>query len=160
MISSQLTAENWKKFWSKVQFTNGCWNWTTRSGILKYYGCISFNHKQYKAHILSYEYFYGQSVPPGLEVCHHCDNAPCVNPEHLFVGTHAQNLADASAKGRTPRGSRDGNSKLKEDDIPNIRALSAEGVSGIAIGKWYGVDPSTIYKILWGKRWRHVPPIS
>lgn len=155
-VTSPLTPDFWKKFWSKVRFTETCWLWTTESGIpWTDYGRIQFECQDYRAPTLSYEYFYGRA-PEGLEICHRCDNPPCVNPEHLFVGTHAQNIADAVAKGRALRGSRNGKTNLTEDDVLTIRALHVERVSGCAIARWYGVDPTTIYKILWRKRWGHV----
>ncbi len=152
-----FTPEQWAKFWSRVLFTDRCWIWITRRGSpWNGYGCIYVDGIKYRSHVLSHEYFIGP-VQTGLEVCHHCDNKPCVNPAHLFLGTHAENCADAAAKGRMPRGSRAARAKLTEEDIPIIRAMRAGGVSTQEIGIRYGVDRSAIYKILWRRRWRHVP---
>jgi hypothetical protein len=77
---------------------NGCWVWTGRVNH-KGYGKISWNGKESRVHRVVYEHFRG-SVPEGLQVCHHCDNPPCCNPEHLFAGTALDNEWDKIAKGR------------------------------------------------------------
>ena len=135
--------------------SDGCWIYTR--GLKKGYGSMYTTPKKYmQAHRFSYEYFNGP-IPEGMEVCHECDNPSCVRPDHLFLGTHKQNYADAAAKGRLVRGSRQWNSKLTEADIPNIRALHAEGITAKSIAQWYGIGPGAIKKIINGRRWKHVP---
>lgn len=87
-------------FWEKVEIRDGnrCWSWvgsTDQHG----YGLVDFRTQRVRAHRLSYEMHYGP-IPDGMVVCHACDNPNCTNPNHLFLGTQAENMQDASRKGR------------------------------------------------------------
>lgn len=148
-----------QSFLSKVHFNqDGCWVWTggkTGGKSGDGYGYLEWNDRTVYAHRFSYAYFVGQ-IPSGLCVLHHCDNPPCVRPDHLFLGTRADNHADAAAKGRSTRGSKQWNSKLKDSDIVNIRALRSEGVRVKNIAQWYGVNEFAIYKILNKTNWKHI----
>jgi hypothetical protein len=90
-------ASTLQRFWAKVAVGPGCWEWT--AGTQYGYGRFVLGGRTFKAHRLSYEISVGV-IPDGLKVLHHCDNPPCVNPAHLFVGTHADNVRDREAKGR------------------------------------------------------------
>jgi hypothetical protein len=84
-------------FWSKVSKSDDCWEWTshrTRDG----YGYFSFRGRAYLAHRFSWELANGQAIGPGLVMCHRCDHPPCVRPDHLFPGTHADNMHDRHVK--------------------------------------------------------------
>jgi hypothetical protein len=103
-------------------------------------------------------------IPEGLHVCHHCDNPPCVNPAHLFLGTRSDNMRDMVAKGRhvastnpgtMARGSRQGLSKLTEQDVADIRERYAPG-NGVVLAREYGVHPRTIMRAVNGFTWGHV----
>jgi hypothetical protein len=86
------------KFESHIVKTDSCWIWNGplfKSG----YGRISNREKKLRAHRVSYEFYVGP-IPDGLNVLHRCDNPLCVNPDHLFVGTHLDNMKDMEAKGR------------------------------------------------------------
>jgi len=111
-----------------------------------------------RAHRVAWTLFRGE-IPPGLFVCHHCDVHGCVNPDHLFLGTHAENQADRKRKGRGVRGERCWNAKLQAGQVRVIKALLAQGVvTQAAIARRFGVAASTISGIQRGESWRHVPP--
>lgn len=97
----EYTPKELKKFWSKVDKSGGptaCWIWTgIKSG--GGYGGMLFGGKERLAHRISYE-LANDEIPPGLCICHHCDNRICVNPSHLFMGTHQDNMRDMVWKGR------------------------------------------------------------
>jgi hypothetical protein len=94
-----------QRFWSKVNKTDGCWLWTAGK-FATGYGSFSLNHhKTIKAHRFSYALAYGP-IPDSLFVCHRCDVRACVRPDHLFLGTPADNMHDRDRKGRAMKGDR------------------------------------------------------
>jgi hypothetical protein len=107
-----------------------------------------------------WELEYGE-VPDGLLVCHRCDNRACVNPAHLFLGTHRDNTADMIAKGRKNQASVAGTAnpraRLTEDQVREIRAELRRGVGPTELGKRYGVGHGTITSIKSGKNWSSIP---
>jgi hypothetical protein len=87
-----------KRFLSKVSKSDGCWEWTASKQTYGY-GKMWFNGRLECAHRISFILFKGE-IPKGIFVCHVCDNPPCVNPEHLFLGTVGDNIRDMVKKGR------------------------------------------------------------
>jgi len=133
-----------ERFWIKVNKSGDCWEWIAakhKDG----YGHIKVMGKMVLAHRLSYELLVGE-IPEGLCVCHHCDNPPCVNPRHLFLASHAENMADRDKKGRQ------GVTKLTSDDVFRIRELSGK-LTQEKIGLMFGVTQTNISQILSGKTW-------
>jgi hypothetical protein len=96
-------------------------------------------------------------LPATAFVCHRCDNPPCVNPEHLFLGTRKDNTEDAISKNRFARGERSGQSKLTTEQVITIRSLAKSGVSGHKIATQFNVHFVTVYKIIRRVTWKHVP---
>lgn len=86
------------RFWANVDKSGDCWTWTA-GRYPTGYGMFGVNRVPRGAHRVSWELTHGP-IPAGLEVCHSCDNPPCVRPSHLWLGTHRQNIEDAGRKGR------------------------------------------------------------
>jgi len=154
--SDCITPKVIARFWSKVDARGGpdaCWAWIgakDRAG----YGRLRSQRNQgdFIAHRLSWEFHRG-GIPNGLWVLHHCDNPPCVNPAHLFLGTCADNIADRNAKGRTAAGSRVAQSKLLEGEVEDIRAALGRKELRRVIAARFGVSPGTIDCIAAGRTW-------
>lgn len=141
------------KLFERLAITDeGCWEFLGgRTGAN--YGMVSMGSRNLRgAHVLAYEYF-NEPVPDGLQVLHKCDNPPCCNPDHLFVGTLQDNKDDEVAKGRHAYGERVGNHKLTEEDVHEIRELLSQGYSLASIGRAFDVTKQAIYWIREGKNW-------
>jgi hypothetical protein len=96
-------------------------------------------------------------IADGLLVCHHCDNPRCVNPDHLFLGTQKENLADRDAKGRGIEGTKNGKNKLTPEDVGTIRrAVFARHGDLTRLARQYGVTATTVSYIRQGRIWRHL----
>lgn len=130
---------------------SGCWLWTAsvdRGG----YGQFHMSGKCAKSHRASYQLYVGP-LDPSLHVCHKCDTPSCVNPEHLFLGTDADNLSDMSAKGRSPRGTRNGHTSLSEDDV---RAIRSDTRAQHVIAAAYSIHQTTVSYIKRRATWAHI----
>lgn len=139
-----------------------CWLWCgSRPGGR--YGHVFAWGKARGAHRVAYclEHAMPLADISDLSVCHRCDNEGCVNPSHLFLGTHQDNMRDMAIKGRqTPkdqRGELNEVAKLRERDIPAIRAAYAKGATCTQLGGRYGVHRRTISDVVRRKTWAHVP---
>lgn len=151
-----------KRFWDKVDKSGACWTWTAcrdACGYGQFYigRAAAVRRRTERAHRQAWKLSRG-SIPYGLHVLHRCDNPACVNPSHLFLGTHRDNMDDMHAKGRGRKahGERYPQAKLREQDIRDIRAKYAIGYSQRAIGQAYGVSHATVGRIVLGQRWAHV----
>lgn len=143
------------RFWSKVDVTgpDDCWEWqASLSG--GGYGQYWLDNRQLKAHRVAWTLENGE-IPEGLCVCHHCDNPRCVNPSHLFLGTHRDNVIDGINKGRTHIGVKNGNSKLDENDVKQIRVFANLGKTQREIGRIFGISKTHAGQIIRRERWNH-----
>lgn len=111
------------------------------------------------AHRVSYEAHIGP-IPQGLSVLHRCDNPPCVNPSHLFLGTIADNNADMAAKGRAVQGVRQHCAKLTPDAVRKIRSLGDAGMPQREVASRFGIAQSTARDIIIRRSWRSVPELT
>lgn len=172
MIAPELQA----RFWPNVNKAPGqgprgdCWLW---AGGRDSYGygtfCVPVSRKV-KAHRTIWNLEHGD-IPKGLCVLHRCDTPACVNPQHLFLGTDADNMADRDAKGRTAKGDRSGSrmhpekvcrgeavntAKLTSQKVLRIRELIDAGMSLTGIGLEFGITKNSVWKIKTGINWKHV----
>ena len=134
---------------------SGCWLWTAHVNW-RGYGGIQNNGRNFKAHRVSWELHNGP-IPLGSQVLHRCDVPSCVNPGHLFLGSHQDNMDDKVAKGRQsyklPLGEAHGRAKLNAEQVLGIR--SASGPLRVIAAR-FGVGLAQIGKIRSGKAWKHL----
>lgn len=135
---------------------SGCLEWD-RAIFHSGYGQLTVNYKTTLAHRYAWLLLKGE-IPEGMHVCHKCDNRRCCNVEHLFLGTHSDNMQDKVRKGRSTdiKGELNPMSKLKEDDVQLIRLLRASGNSCQKIGELYDMSYRSVWRICKGQRWKHV----
>ncbi len=138
-------------FWGKVIKGPGCWLWT---GATNHGGYGVFGTKpQWRAHRMAYVLDVGPT-PKGHMILHACDRPRCVRPNHLWVGTHAENMRDMSKKQRR-HGSTNPKAKLTEVDVLEIRAARSHSTAP-QLADTYSVSTHTIYSV-WGRHtWTHI----
>ncbi len=168
-----LTASLVDRFWKKIDkdgpipahcpALGPCWLWMDsrdRSDV-NHYGCVYLCHPYHVpqaiyAHRLSWEIHHGP-IPTGLFVLHHCDNPPCTNPAHLWLGTNADNMRDMTAKGRQARGAGNGQAKLTEAQVREIRRCHLQGAATYStLARTFGVSIAGIEAIMLRKNWAWV----
>lgn len=142
------------RFWSKTNKNtiSGCWEWIACRGR---YGKFKYNGKDILAHRMAWILTNGD-IPFGMCICHKCDNRLCVNPDHLFLGTNADNSKDMVRKNRQAKGSKQGLAKLNESLVREIRNKRSSGVSYRDLSLEYNVHEGTLNYILNNRSWKHV----
>ena len=156
-IIPPFTSQEQAHFWSRVSVGAQvvCWPWTG-CVLPKGYGVITFHQRSLYAHRVAYSLTFGVSLVD-LCVLHTCDNPRCCNPDHLFLGTDADNVADMHGKGRTAVGGMLPQTRLTADDVRAIRVRFATcNVSGRALAREYGVAHETMRAITSGRTWKHI----
>jgi hypothetical protein len=142
-------------FWPYVSKSSTCWIW--QGGINHFgYGVYCTNSTLMGAHRFSYILENGP-IPKGMVICHKCDNPPCVNPDHLFLGTPSDNLRDMVQKGRNAKGEKSGNAKLSVEQVKTIRDSFARGeLTKTQLARIYHVTFTNIHYIIGRKIWTEV----
>lgn len=144
-----------------TEASNGCWNWIGPLQQPQKYGWFCFENKKLYAHRIPWILNQNGSLPRNRHVCHKCDIPWCVNPQHTFLASHLENMADMVAKGRCKRiyGERHGLAKLTYNSVNDIRNRYAAGVSMYSLAKEYGVSGTTVANVIRGKIWKLGDPI-
>lgn len=144
---TDYNSEIIKRFMDKVKVTDTCWMWTA-SMKTERYGAFRLSNKVQFSHRVAYKLFNGD-IPSGMEVCHTCDITTCVNPKHLFLGTHKENMTDCAEKGRCK-------SKLTKANIRYIRAKYMNGTPQADLCREFNYSSGSMCNIISGKSWAHV----
>lgn len=151
--------EDIDKFKEKVRVQhNGCHEWTARLSPKGYGQFKTSSYKSWQAHRWIYHYF-NPDTPIHLYILHKCDNRKCVNPDHLYAGTQQNNMDDMYERGRNfhVRGESAGTTYLTEKQVSNIKGLHAIGLQSKLLAKIFNSKRTTIWSIVKGKVWGHVP---
>lgn len=161
----EITSKTLKRFWAKVNKTEGCWVWTA-STAPGGYGAFGVKSKVLRAHRVSFQIHNGP-FDPLLDVCHHCDNPACVRPDHLFLGSHTDNMQDMHKKGRYNESKRGPNrkrgtyfwsAKLTPELVSKIRQEYVPYLVGKRyLARKYGVTKNAVNVLLKRITWKHVP---
>jgi hypothetical protein len=144
----ELTSKQVNRFYQNIQLqTSGCIEWVGGK-MTDGRGRIKLKGKLYLISRIAY-FIFNSVDPKEWQVCHTCDNPPCVNPEHLFLGTAADNMKDKALKMR-------GATKLTPDLVIEIRQLRTEGYSYGKLSQKFGVQKSALWKIANNQDWKWV----
>lgn len=145
---------------------NGCIPWMASRSKNRFgkptYGQLTYRlngkSKTYNTHRLAWLFAFGE-IPTGMHVLHRCDNPICLNPDHLFLGTNADNMEDRNKKGRTKGctgGEQHPKAKMTDAKVKKMRRQFAEGVRIYVLAKQYGIRQVTVAKIVYRRTWKHI----
>lgn len=163
MKKKRLRWSTVKRFLTKVRITksNSCWTWLARKDK-NGYGSFRLGKTMVLAHRFAWVLHTGELIPKGKQVLHNCDNPQCVNPAHLFLGSHKQNMQDMAKKGRAPGaggkrlGSKNPNCKVTEKQVKLVRLRHAQGVKRKDIAAEFGLSPGGLDGIIYNRNWKHL----
>lgn len=153
----ELTPKQLARFFAKTKVNeNGCIEWTASHNGRGYgQAWVPSTQKKLTAHRLAYTLRHG-TIPDGMQVLHRCDNPKCVNADHLFLGTNADNMADMDRKGRrrpaAQIGKLNSNAKLTAQQVDELRGLKGR-LNIKALTAQYGIGKSQIHRIVHGQQW-------
>lgn len=164
IYASDFQESDEPRFWAKVDKSGDCWIWTAGKDRLGY-GSFTIKYRQnkrataYKAHRVAYALAYG-AVDAGVCVLHTCDNPSCVNPDHLRLGTHGDNMRDMANKGRGCTCRQDGENnkyaKLTEEEVLRMRSLHERGLAQHELANIFRVSPGTVSDVVRRHTWKHI----
>lgn len=156
-----ITPSLLKRFWGKVKKTESCWEWTAALDV-NGYGAFGIGKKVWKTHRVSFILANGP-IPHLLDICHKCDNPKCVRPDHLFAGTHSENMQDMFKKNRQgarenrKRGVEFWSAKLDPEKVREIRSIRKhQGIGCRKLAKMFGVTKTAITELLKWRSWKDV----
>lgn len=144
----RLTPDKWTV--TPGPLSTPCWLWNPKLSD-QGYAVIKYHQKAYKVYRVMWERANGETIPAGMSACHRCDNPACVNPEHIFIGTHDENMRDMISKGRqsAPRG-------LTDDQVRTIRAAVKGGARQKDVCDAMGIGSDTVSRIVNYKLYKNV----
>lgn len=149
-----------KKFWNKVNIgdSDSCWSWTGCKGD-DGYGILRRHNKSFRASRVIMLHLFPGEINSGRIVCHKCDNRQCVNPNHLFWGTHDDNLKDMASKGRSTIGERNPKAKITNETVLIICSMIKSGSRSRDVAAAVGCSEAVVASIKSGQNWNKISGI-